>query len=161
MMLVGHPREESMLREIKCAARSRLVLTLDGDLSLQELAGLIARARLLVGNNSGPMHLADALRCPMVILYSGSDLEEQWQPRTAPARLLRRPTPCEPCYRFECPFRMECLDIAPREVAEACEEMLARTAHREPAALSCPRRLAARRTAAIHVPLSGAEGTER
>lgn len=134
LVLVGHPREAAMIRDIKTLARSRQVLALSRDTSLEEFAALIGRARLLVGNNSGPMHLADAQRCPMVILYSGTDLEEQWQPRTAPARLLRRPTPCDPCYRFECPFRLECLDIPPSEVADECEEMLARTAHRQAAA---------------------------
>jgi ADP-heptose:LPS heptosyltransferase len=130
MLLVGHPRERESLTAIKAAARTRRAIVPARDLSLEELAALVARARLLIGNNSGPMHLADAVRCPMVILYSGTDLEEQWQPRTAPSRLLRRPTPCDPCYRFECPFHMECLDIPPAEVVEACESLLERTAHR-------------------------------
>jgi ADP-heptose:LPS heptosyltransferase len=130
MVLVGHAREAALLNAICAAARSPLVTILARDTSFEELAALVRRARLLLGNNSGPMHLADAVRCPMVILYSGSDLEEQWRPRDAPARLLRRPTPCDPCYRFECPFQMECLDIPARQVAVACEEMLSRTAHR-------------------------------
>lgn len=130
IILAGHAREAVLLREIKAASRSRHVLVPPRDTTLPELAALIRRARLLVANNSGPMHLADALRCPTVVLYSGSDLEEQWRPRTALSRLLRRPTPCEPCYRFECPYRMECLDIPPREVADACEELLDRTARR-------------------------------
>jgi ADP-heptose:LPS heptosyltransferase len=113
----------------RAAARSRRVVALPRETSLEEFAALVARARLLVGNNSTAMHL-DALRCPMVILFSGTDLEAQWQPRSAPARLLRRPTPCDPCYRCQCPFHLECLDISPREVVQACEEMLARTAHR-------------------------------
>jgi ADP-heptose:LPS heptosyltransferase len=151
LVLVGHPREAAAIERIKAVSRTRRAVTLARDTSFAELAALVGRARLLVANNSGPMHIADALRCPMVILYSGSELEEQWQPRNAPARLLRRPTPCEPCYRFECPYQMQCLDIPPAEVVEACEEMLARTAHRlrvaalPPAAL---RRPTARATAA-------------
>ncbi len=130
LVLVGHPREAASIERIKAVSRTRRAVTLARDTSFAELAALVSRARLVLANNSGPMHLADAVRCPMVILYSGSELEAQWQPRTAPARLLRRPTPCEPCYRFECPYQMQCLDITPHEVVEACEEMLARTAHR-------------------------------
>ncbi|RPJ54684.1 MAG: glycosyltransferase family 9 protein [Acidobacteria bacterium] len=130
IVLTGSPREATLVETIRVRARSACVRSLGGDSSVVELAAIVARARLLVGNNSGPMHLADACRCPMVILYSGTDLEEQWQPRRAPATLLRRPTPCEPCYRFECPYHMECLDIPASEVADACLDMLERTAHR-------------------------------
>jgi len=130
IVLTGSPREATLLETIRMRARSACVRSLGGDASVAELAAIVARARLLIGNNSGPMHLAEACRCPMVILYSGTDLEEQWQPRRAPATLLRRPTPCEPCYRFECPYHMECLDIPASDVADACVEMLERTAHR-------------------------------
>ena len=130
IVLTGSPREATLLETSRMRARSTGVRALGGDSSVAELAAIVARARLLLGNNSGPMHLAEACRCPMVILYSGTDLEEQWQPRRAPTTLLRRPTPCEPCYRFECPYHMECLDIPASEVADACVEMLDRTAHR-------------------------------
>ena len=130
IVLTGSPREATLLETIRVRARSGWVRSLGTDTSITELAATVARARLLLGNNSGPMHLADACRCPMVILYSGTDLEEQWQPRRSPATLLRRPTPCEPCYRFECPYHMECLDIPASAVADACVEMIERTAHR-------------------------------
>src|SRR5215469_6956092 len=35
------------------------------------------------------------------------------------AQLLRRETPCHPCYLFECPIGLPCLDIPPGKVAEA------------------------------------------
>jgi ADP-heptose:LPS heptosyltransferase len=62
----------------------------------------------------------------MVILYSGTELESQWEPRSAPAVLLRRDTSCSPCYGFTCPYEMECLDIPPAEVADAALRLLAR-----------------------------------
>jgi ADP-heptose:LPS heptosyltransferase len=88
------------------------------------LASLIDGAALLVGSHSGSMHLADAVGCPMVILFSGTDLPSQWRPRSAPARLLRRSTACTPCGSFRCPYAMECLDISPREVVQSCLAML-------------------------------------
>src|SRR2546430_13568617 len=60
----------------------------------------------------------------MVITFSGTELESQWAPRTAPATLLRRPTDCSPCYAFNCPFEMQCLDIPAAEVAESALRML-------------------------------------
>ena len=70
------------------------------------------------------MHLADALRRPMVITFSGTELESQWAPRTAAAVLLRRATDCSPCYAFNCRFEMQCLDIPSAEVAETVLRML-------------------------------------
>ena len=89
-----------------------------GKTSVPELAAVLRRASLLVGNHSGPMHLADAFGRPMVIFFSGTDLESQWRPRASRAVLLRRPTPCSPCRRFECPYHMECLDIPAEEAGE-------------------------------------------
>ena len=90
-----------------------------GATGLAELAALVEGARLVLTNNTSTMHLLDALRAPGVVLFSGTELEEQWRPRDAPHRLLRRETRCSPCYSFTCPYNLECLDIPPEEVAEA------------------------------------------
>jgi ADP-heptose:LPS heptosyltransferase len=90
-----------------------------GATDLPELAALVEGARLVLTNNTSTMHLADALRAPSVVLFSGTELEEQWGPRDAPHRLLRRETWCSPCYAFTCPYNLECLDVPSNEVAEA------------------------------------------
>ncbi len=92
--------------------------------SVPVMAAVLGRAALLVGNNSGPMHMADALGTPMVILFSGTELREQWRPRRAPARLLTRPTACAPCHALRCPYNMECLDIPAEEVVEEALALL-------------------------------------
>jgi ADP-heptose:LPS heptosyltransferase len=96
-----------------------------GTTGLCELAALVEGARLVLTNNTSTMHLADALRAPSVVLFSGTELEEQWRPRDVPHRLLRRDTFCRPCYAFTCPYDLECLDIPPKEVAEAGLSLLA------------------------------------
>jgi ADP-heptose:LPS heptosyltransferase len=90
-----------------------------GATGLPELAALIDDARLVLTNNTSTMHLADALRTPEVVLYSGTELLEQWRPRTTPHRLLRREVWCSPCYEFVCPYDRECLAVPPEEVADA------------------------------------------
>ena len=96
-----------------------------GATDLPELAALVEGARLVLTNNTSTMHLLEALRVPGVVLFSGTELEEQWRPRSAPHRLLRRETWCSPCYSFECPYNLECLDIPPEEVAQASLSLLA------------------------------------
>jgi ADP-heptose:LPS heptosyltransferase len=90
-----------------------------GATDLGVLAALIEGARLVLTNNTSTMHLADALCAPSVVLYSGTELESQWRPRSAPQRLLRRETWCSPCYAFTCPYDLECLDVPPEEVVGA------------------------------------------
>ena len=92
--------------------------------TLEEYAALIERAALVICNDTLPMHLVDALRIPAVVLFSGTDQEEAWRPRATLAHLLRRPTPCYPCYLFECPIGLPCLDISPAEVVAVAEFLL-------------------------------------
>ncbi len=123
VLVTGVEREAEI---VKTAARdipSERVLL--GRTSVAELAALIERAALVICNDTLTMHLADAVRTPLVVLYSGTEYDEQWRPRAAPHRLLRRPTDCQPCYRFTCPIGLPCLDIPPVEVVAAAEEMLA------------------------------------
>jgi ADP-heptose:LPS heptosyltransferase len=103
---------------------------LGGRTGVTELAALVAAASLVIANNSFGMHLADALRVPVVTLFSGTDREVEWVPRHAPSRTLRWPTACAPCRLFDCPIGTPCLDVDPAEVAEAGLELLDSTAAR-------------------------------
>ena len=117
VVLTGTAREAEMIG--RAAALATGVHMLVDATTLPEYAALIARAAVVVCGNTLPLHLADAVGTPIVALYSGTDLEEQWRPRAARARLLRRPTPCYPCYRFDCPIGQPCLAIEPDEVVAA------------------------------------------
>lgn len=97
---------------------------LAGRTSVPELAAVVRRSELVVTGNSAPMHLADAFQRPVVVLFAGTELERQWEPRHTRARLLRRPTACAPCYSFTCPYDLECLDLGPEAVLAAAEEVL-------------------------------------
>jgi len=126
---VGHSKDFGGVESVAAGARQPRpdrVKSLVGMTSVPDLAAIIRRSSLVIANNSASLHLADAFMRPMVILYSGTEYESQWKPRRASARLLRRPTHCSPCYNFNCPYAMECLDIAPEEVVTAALEMLAR-----------------------------------
>ncbi len=125
VVVVGGPRDRAIGEAMVMAAPG--AVSLCGATDLAELAALLRRSRLVIGNVSGLMHIADAVGCPMVVLNSGTELEEQWRPRSARARILRRPTACSPCYRFECPYDLECLRIAPGEVVAHARALLGET----------------------------------
>ena len=94
-----------------------------GELDVPGLAGLLAGAAVVVANNSGGAHLADAVGTPVVVLFAGTELVEQYRPRSVPAVVLNVPTPCAPCRQLRCPFEnsgdVPCLAVPPAEVVAA------------------------------------------
>jgi len=121
VLITGVEREAALIEEIvKHAPKAHSIL----GTTLAEFSALIEQAALVICNDSLPMHLADALRTPEIVLFSGTDYEAQWQPRATRSRLLRRKTACHPCYLFECPIGLPCLDIPPEEVVEEVEALL-------------------------------------
>lgn len=123
VLLVGMAREAPELEEMAAAA-SPGVISIAGKTRVEDLAAVVSEAGLAICNNSLTMHLSAALNVPSLVLYSGTDLESQWRSPYAPTRLLRRDTWCSPCYLFECPHRLECLEFTPEEVVSAAEKML-------------------------------------
>lgn len=99
------PLAESIAAQMSAPAR-----VLSGETSLPELIGLIQALRLLITNDSGPMHLAAALGTPLVALFGPTDWTE-----TAPVgtrhRLLREPVECAPCKLRECPIDHRCMRL--------------------------------------------------
>jgi ADP-heptose:LPS heptosyltransferase len=122
VLVTGVEREAALIAELMQHAPQAACLL--GGTTLAEYAALVDRAALVVCGNTLPLHLADALMTPVLGLYSGTDYEEQWRPRFTSARLLRQPTPCHPCYLFECPIGLPCLDITPETALVAALELL-------------------------------------
>lgn len=82
------PDEATMISAIMAGCRCpQRVVNLAGRLTLPELAVLIDRARLFIGVDSVPMHMAAALNTPSVVLFGPSNLA-QWAPWQAPHTLL-------------------------------------------------------------------------
>ncbi len=122
VLITGVEREAALIEEL--LEYAPLAHSMIGSTTLAEYSALIEQAALVICNDSLPMHLADALNTPEIILFSGTEYEEQWRPRTTRFRLLRRATACHPCYLFECPIGLACLNIAPEEVVEEVEALL-------------------------------------
>ncbi len=129
VLVTGTEREQALLDDMRSLAPQAAYLT--SCTTLSEYAALIERAALVICNDTLPMHLADAVATPVVVLFSGTDLESQWRPRLTPASLLRRDTPCHPCYLFACPIGQPCLDIPPEEVVEHAERLLSEVEYRD------------------------------
>jgi heptosyltransferase III len=99
---------------------------LSGELSLKELGALIAGAKLLIGIDSMPIHLASAVRTPVVVLFGPSG-EVEWAPWQVPHRIVTLPFTCRPCGRAGCGDGQisECLTAIPvSQVLAAVDALL-------------------------------------
>lgn len=106
---------------------ARPALSLAGQLSLKELAALSARARLFIGVDSAPMHIAAAVGTPVVALFGPSG-DKEWGPWGVPSRIITSPThACRPCGMDGCAGSKvsDCLVSLPLEpVWQAVQELL-------------------------------------
>jgi heptosyltransferase-2 len=69
---------------------------------------LLAQCRLVITNDSGPMHLAAALGLPVVAIFGSTD-ETATGPVSPLARVVRHPVACSPCGLRECPIDFRCM----------------------------------------------------
>lgn len=100
VLLTGSAAERDLCRDIADAAGG-MARNLAGKLDLAALAALIARAPVLVCNNTGPAHIAAATATPVVVPYALTN--PQHTPWLVPRRVLRHDVPCRWCYASVCP----------------------------------------------------------
>jgi heptosyltransferase-3 len=73
------------------------IADVSGMLTLQELAALTLRARIVIGVDSAPMHIAAAMGTPTLALFGPSG-EYEWGPWMVPSRVVvSHVHPCRPC----------------------------------------------------------------
>jgi heptosyltransferase-2 len=84
------------------------VRVLAGDTTLGDLVGVLASVRLLVTNDSGPMHVAAALGTPLVALFGPTDWRET-APQGDRCSVVREPVDCAPCKLRTCPIDHRCM----------------------------------------------------
>jgi len=111
----------------KCVPGQR-VINLAGRTTLRELVAALKCCRLLLTNDTGPMHLAAAVDTPVVVPFGSTSPEMTGPVWFAGAQILRAPgIPCSPCFRSECPIDFRCMrGIAPEEAAAAALRALGR-----------------------------------
>ncbi len=121
----GAPGDRAVAAAARAAAGAARVRDLVGQTSLCQLVALTRRARLFVGCDTGPMHIAAAVGTPVVALFGPAD-----PVRTGPwgegHRIVRVPPPCAPCHRKTCNQpRHACMeDITVEQVLSAAREKL-------------------------------------
>jgi predicted lipopolysaccharide heptosyltransferase III len=99
--IVAGPGEKARAELVAKQSRSSPVIV--HGVSVAELAWIIHGARLFIGNDSGPTHMAAALKVPIVVMFGSSD-SQIWYPWTANSqfRVVQNAFACNPCAGSRC-----------------------------------------------------------
>lgn len=118
--------EDKPLGDALARAAPERCLNLAGQTSLPEMVEWVRRCELMVTNDTGPMHVAAALRKPVVALFGPTEPR-----RTGPygqlEHVVQHPLPCAPCLKSSCTYAqpLECLTaISPAVVFEHARRLL-------------------------------------
>jgi lipopolysaccharide heptosyltransferase II len=118
-ILLGGSDETELAAQVVRELGGIACMNLAGRTSLRDLIGIFAECAAAFGPDSGPMHIAAAVGCPVVSLW-GSTAPERSAPWGFADFALRGGIPCHPCYLRECPIGRECMRrISPAAVADA------------------------------------------
>ncbi len=127
IVLVGSRHDRSLETEILRYANHPFV-SLIGHTSLLELAALMKRSRLFIGNDAGPMHMAAAVGCSVVALFGPSN-PAVWGPRGNQVNTIYKGLDCRECFDSGCARgEQSCMKlITVEEVMEKAEALLSAT----------------------------------
>jgi lipopolysaccharide heptosyltransferase III len=118
------PGQEKLLEDLASASGRSLVVFPPG--SLEEFTALASHCSLYLGNDTGPTHIAAALRKKVVVIF-GSSNHVAWHPWGTDYRLLRSDLNCVPCPGYKCLHypEPECIcSISSQQVLEAVFDLL-------------------------------------
>jgi len=129
VLLIGSPAELEVSREVT-AAMNQPAITLTGQTDLAMAGAILSQVDLLITNDTGPAHLAAALRRPTLVIF-GPTNPLTTRPLSEVAEIVRIPPECAPCMLRDCPIDHRCMtaievdDVFARAVGMLREHVMA------------------------------------
>lgn len=121
-VIIGGPADKQLAEEILATAK-RPVIDLVGKTTLKQLAYVIKQARIFVGGDTGPMHLAVAVGTSVVAMFGPTDPGRNG-PYSGENIVLTATGKCCGCWQRKCDKNYECMtNITVGEVLEAVKKI--------------------------------------
>ncbi|HLP75863.1 MAG TPA: glycosyltransferase family 9 protein, partial [Candidatus Paceibacterota bacterium] len=113
-LVFGGAGDTVLAAEIESAFQDQpaAVRNLAGRTSLRELCAALRFCRVVLTNDTGPMHVAAAVGTPVVVPFGSTspELTGPGFPGAARHVFLRSVVPCSPCFLRECPVDFRCME---------------------------------------------------
>lgn len=123
VIIIGTRDDKTLSNNIKQMVKGKIIDAV-GETSLVGVAALLKKAKLFIGTDSGPSHIAASVDTPSVILYSGTNYAKHWAPLGKKIIIIQKDIPCKGCERLKCANNI-CMDlINVDEVIEAIRKVL-------------------------------------
>jgi len=125
VILTGSPNEKYLTNEVEKLINHKNILNLAGKFSLGEAAALINKLDLLVTPDTGPLHIATALKTPTVALFAAANYLETNACYDKDIHLyIQKEHTCFPCIDKSCKFPKCMEQISVDEVLEKVDKVL-------------------------------------
>jgi len=98
IVLTGSTSEQALVEKLP---HSESTIDLVGKTDILELGALLERCEVCLTCDSGPMHIAAAVRTPTVALFGPTD-PNRHQPYGTGHTVIEKPVSCRPCYKRTC-----------------------------------------------------------
>lgn len=122
ILITGTAAEQKLMEEIGNQIPGSLIL--DTKLSLHGFAHVLKEVKLLISNDTGPVHLACAIGCPVIALYGGTDPLLCGPYKAENATAISKPPTCTPCVKRKCGLPFCLLQIGPEQIAASAVSTL-------------------------------------
>lgn len=126
VLIFGGPGDRPMFEAIVSQMKQQPIVA-GGKTSLKQLGALIKKCKVFVGSDTGPMHIAVAVKTPVVAIFGPTDPHYSG-PRNPQDLVVSKSLPCSPCFKVKkCPQGqgIPCIEaIEPEDVLEAIERLL-------------------------------------
>jgi len=123
VVLTGGPGEAEIGNDIAVAMKN-IPLNLIGHTSVRQMMAVLSLCRIMVTNDSGPMHVGAALGVPIVAVFGPTD-HTTTSPLAETCRIVRREADCAPCLLRQCPTDHRCMEsVAVEDVLVAARQLL-------------------------------------
>lgn len=126
VVITGAKREQEKADKVMELCKNKPV-NLVQNTTLEELIALIGECGLFIGVDSGPLHIASALKRKIIAIFPSKEVKpSKWGPWQAEHIVLHNPYGCKlTCFVRRCHFNTCSINIKPEEIYEAAKKLLA------------------------------------
>ena len=132
ILIVSDAIHGAISKELASLTKTRPI-DLSGRFNLSELASLFKRCSLVISNDSGPVHMAVAVKTPVISIFGRNQPglgPVRWRPLGDTDVFLHKKTDCAPCLAHNCVNNFKCLEaISVEEVLSCAARLLNRSQH--------------------------------
>jgi len=124
VLITGMEKDKPLVEQLLARTKSKPAVFV-GRTDILQLAALIERCKVYITPDSAPLHVAAAMRTPLVAFFGPTDSQRHRPPAEKMIVLEKKPA-CAPCYSPRCLIMTHaCMrEITPEEVAGCIETLM-------------------------------------